>query len=70
MNLCTMDIVQLVGVAQIQTKPPFQIAAMSVQVEKTLDILLIVRETLVLAILRMMGVLMIICITIIMHTAS
>ena len=60
---------QLVGMALIQTKPPFKIAEVSVQVEKTLDILLIVQETIVPAILTMLGVLMIMSTMIIMHTA-
>jgi len=62
-------IVQLALMAQVQTKPPFKIAEMSVQLEKTLDILLIVWESIVLAILMMLGVLMIINIMIIMHIA-
>ena len=60
---------QLALMAQVQTKPPFKIAEMSVQLEKTLDILLIVWESIVLAILMMLGVLMIINIMIIMHIA-
>ena len=69
MNLCIKDIVQLAGMAKLQTKPPFKIAEMNVQVEKTLDILLIVWESIVLAFLMMLGVLMIINMMIIMHTA-